>query len=80
MSRSPAAGMKVMAKASASWTTRCSAQRLPSNLQRPFAASQMSLLVPAAFDQPLPAKWHVQQLPLRVRFRQDWWRTLGLRD
>ena len=57
-----------------------SAQRLPSNLQRPFAASQMSLLVPAAFDQPLPEKWHVQQLPLRVRFRQDWWRTLGLRD
>jgi multidrug efflux pump subunit AcrA (membrane-fusion protein) len=57
-----------------------SAQRLPSNLQRPFAASQMSLLVPAAFDQPLPAQWHVQQLPLRVRFRQDWWRTLGLHD
>lgn len=57
-----------------------SAQRLPSSLQRPFASSQMSLLVPAAFDQPLPEQWHVQQLPLQVRFRQDWWRTLGLRD
>lgn len=57
-----------------------SAGRLPSGLQKPFAANQMGLLVPAEFDQPLPPLWRVQQLPVRVRFTHSWRRVLGLSD
>lgn len=55
-----------------------SARRLPAGMQKPFTVSQMGLLVPAEFEQPLPPLWRVDQLPLRVRFPHDWSRFIGL--
>lgn len=55
-----------------------SARRLPAGMQKPFTVSQMGLLVAAEFEQPLPALWRVDQLPLRVRFPHDWGLFFGL--
>jgi multidrug resistance efflux pump len=49
-----------------------SAGRTPTVLRGPFAASEMGLQVAARFDQPLPARWRIDQLPLNVRFPTDW--------
>lgn len=57
-----------------------SARRLPAGMQKPFTVSQMGLLVPAEFEQPLPPLWRVDQLPLKVRFPHDWSRFIGLDD
>lgn len=57
-----------------------SARRLPAGMQKPFTVSQMGLLVPAEFEQPLPPLWRVDQLPLKVRFPHDWARFIGLDD
>ena len=57
-----------------------SARRLPAGMQKPFTVSQMGLLVPAEFEQPLPPLWRVDQLPLKVRFPHDWARFSGLDD
>jgi multidrug resistance efflux pump len=55
-----------------------SASRTPLVLRGPFAASEMGLQVAARFDQPLPARWRIDQLPLNVRFPHDWLRMLGI--
>lgn len=55
-----------------------SASRTPVVLRGPFAASEIGLQVAARFDQPLPARWRIDQLPLSVRFPSDWLRLLGL--
>ncbi len=57
-----------------------SVRRLPAGMQKPFTVSQMGLLVPAEFEQPLPPLWRVDQLPLKVRFPHDWSRFIGLDD
>lgn len=57
-----------------------SVRRLPPGMQKPFTVSQMGLLVPAEFEQPLPPLWRVDQLPLKVRFPHDWSRFLGVDD
>lgn len=57
-----------------------SARRLPAGMQKPFTVSQLGLLVPAEFEQPLPPRWRVDQLPLKVRFPHDWSRFIGLDD
>lgn len=49
-----------------------SAGRTPTVLRGPFAASEMGLQVAARFDQPLPPRWRIDQLPLSVRFPTDW--------
>lgn len=49
-----------------------SAGRTPTVLRGPFAASEMGLQVAAKFDQPLPPRWRIDQLPLNVRFPTDW--------
>ncbi|PWK29708.1 multidrug resistance efflux pump [Pseudomonas sp. OV226] len=54
-----------------------SAARTPTVLRGPFAASEMGLQVAARFDQPLPARWRIDQLPLSVHFPYDWRRMLG---
>ncbi|VVM98228.1 hypothetical protein PS862_05272 [Pseudomonas fluorescens] len=55
-----------------------SASRTPLVLRGPFAASEMGLQVAAKFDQPLPARWRIDQLPLNVRFPNDWLGMLGI--
>ncbi|CAK9889460.1 MULTISPECIES: HlyD family secretion protein [Pseudomonas] len=55
-----------------------SAGRTPVVLRGPFAASEMGLQVAARFDQALPARWRIDQLPLHVRFPTDWKRTLSI--
>jgi hypothetical protein len=57
-----------------------SAARTPVVLRGPFAASEMGLQVAARFDQPLPARWRIDQLPLNVRFPNDWLRMLGINN
>lgn len=54
-----------------------SAGRTPVVLRGPFAASEMGLQVAARFDQPLSARWRIDQLPLHVRFPTNWKRALG---
>ncbi|KPG95557.1 hypothetical protein AEQ67_20225 [Pseudomonas sp. RIT-PI-q] len=49
-----------------------SAGRTPTVLRGPFAASEMGLQVAARFDQPLPPRWRIDQLPVNVRFPTDW--------
>ncbi|URM26810.1 biotin/lipoyl-binding protein [Pseudomonas frederiksbergensis] len=49
-----------------------SAGRTPTVLRGPFAASEMGLQVAARFDDPLPPRWRIDQLPLNVRFPTDW--------
>ncbi|VVO20480.1 hypothetical protein PS726_04174 [Pseudomonas fluorescens] len=55
-----------------------SAARTPTALRGPFAANEMGLQVAARFDQPLPARWRIDQLPLSVNFPFDWQRILGI--
>ncbi|MET1080391.1 MAG: biotin/lipoyl-binding protein [Pseudomonas sp.] len=57
-----------------------SARRLPADMQKPFTVSQMGLLVPAEFEQPLSPLWRVDQLPLKVRFPHDWSWLAGFDD
>ncbi|MFJ2362372.1 HlyD family secretion protein [Pseudomonas sp. NPDC087697] len=49
-----------------------SAGRTPTVLRGPFAASEMGLQVAARFDEALPPRWRIDQLPLNVRFPTDW--------
>lgn len=53
-----------------------SAGRTPTVLRGPFAASEMGLQVAARFDEPLPPRWRIDQLPLNVRFPTDWQQML----
>jgi multidrug resistance efflux pump len=55
-----------------------SAARTPTALRGPLAANEMGLQVAARFDQPLPARWRIDQLPLSVNFPNDWPRILGI--
>lgn len=57
-----------------------SAGRTPVVLRGPFAAGEMGLQVVARFDQPLPARWRIDQLPLNVRFPNDWLQMLGIHN
>ncbi|WP_223514398.1 HlyD family secretion protein [Pseudomonas sp. GL-B-19] len=56
-----------------------SAARTPIALRGPFTTSEMGLQVAARFDQPLPARWRIDQLPLSVHFPYDWRRMLGIK-
>lgn len=57
-----------------------SAGRTPVDLRGPFADSHMGLQVAAQFDQPLPARWKIDQLPLNVRFPTEWRRMFGINN
>ena len=55
------------------------ARRLPPGLHNALGSEGLALQVPARFLQPLPPLWHVDQLPLQVRFpfRWPWLRPAG---
>lgn len=49
-----------------------SAAKVPVGLSSPFGMNAHGVLVSAAFDSPLPDDWRIDQLPVRVRFSNDW--------